>query len=81
MMNWSHIAAQQERYDDLLHEAERERLFHRASTDRKRLARLYAQILVWLGHRLVDWGWRLQARRGAVAAAVRPCECQPYLGN
>ena len=68
MVNWLDFLVQQERYKDLLREAEEYRLIRKALAGRPRRTRLHCQALVWLGRRLVAWGWRLQERYGAATA-------------
>ena len=70
MLSWTDIVARQERYMDLLHEAETERLVRQVTGRHPRHGRLYRRALSWLGHHLVTWGCRLQERYGAAAAAV-----------
>ena len=79
MFSWNDVLAQQERYADLRREAERERLVRQALNGRERLARPYRHVLAWLGQRLVAWGWRLQIRYGARAAAGHASSYQPCL--
>jgi len=59
----------QERYKDLLREAERARLVRQMQAGQERRNHFYHRALTWLGSRLVVWGWRLQERYGAVTAA------------
>jgi hypothetical protein len=59
----------QERYKDRLHEAERYRLVQQVLTGRERRDRFHCRALTWLGRRLVTWGWHLQERYSAAAAA------------
>ena len=59
----------QEHYKDLLREAERARLVRQMRAGQERRDRFYRRTLIWLGCRLVVWGWRLQERYGAVTAA------------
>jgi hypothetical protein len=63
-----------ERYKDLLREAERYRLIRPALAGREKRDRFHCRALTWLGRRLVAWGWRLQERYSAAAAAptLRP---------
>jgi hypothetical protein len=70
MLSWTDIVARQERYTDLLHEAETERLVRQVTGRHPRHGRFYRRALSWLGHHLVTWGCRLQERYGAAAAAV-----------
>jgi hypothetical protein len=55
-----------ERNKDLLREAERYRLVRQTLPVRRRHGRFYCRALIWLGRRLVDWGWRLQERYDVV---------------
>jgi hypothetical protein len=59
----------QERYKELLREAERYRLVRQVRTGHERRHLFYRQALAWLGRRLIAWGWRLQERYGAGTAA------------
>ena len=81
MLNWSHVTAQQERYQDLLREAEQDGLFEQLRAGHARRDRLHRQALTWLGNRLVAWGGRLQERYGAPAVAVCSPACKPYLAS
>jgi hypothetical protein len=83
MFGWYLVIAQRERHKELLREAERYRLVHQALAERGRRDRAWVRALAWLGRRLVAWGYRLQERYGAAAAAVHPaaCQCQPTLAN
>ncbi|MBC7264591.1 MAG: hypothetical protein H5T64_09610 [Chloroflexi bacterium] len=66
MLNAKDILTQQELYKDLLREAERERLCRQVARRKGEGDRFYCQVLIWLGRRLVAWGWYLQERYGAV---------------
>jgi hypothetical protein len=79
MLSWTDIVARQERYADLLREAESERLIRQAMGRGQTNGRFHRQALSRLGHHLVTWGCALQERYGAAAAAVRAPACQPYL--
>jgi hypothetical protein len=59
MLNWQDVLARQERHQDLLREAEQERLVRQMVAGRDRF---YSRALAWLGRQLVAWGWRLQQR-------------------
>jgi len=59
----------QERYKDLLREAERARLVRQARAGQERRNHFYYRALTWLGRRLVGWGWHLQERYGTAAGA------------
>jgi steroid 5-alpha reductase family enzyme len=63
------LTLHQERYKDLLREAERYRLVQQALAGRERHPPFYYRALTWLGGRLVAWGWHLQERYGATTAA------------
>jgi hypothetical protein len=71
MLNWLDFLAQQERYKDLLREAEGYRLIRKALADRPRRTYLHCQALVWLGRWLVVLGYDLLERYGAAAEAPR----------
>ena len=71
MLNWLDFLVQQERYKDLLREAEEYRLIRKALAGRTRRTRLHCQALVWLGRWLVVWGYDLLERYGAAAEAPR----------
>ena len=77
MLSWSDIIAHQERYADLLREAERERLVRQVLAGREGRDRFYCRGLTWLGRNLVTWGCRLQARYSAATAVVPASRCQP----
>ena len=79
MLSWTDIVARQERYADLLREAETERLIRQAMGRGRTHGRFHRRALSWLGHHLVTWGCALQERYGAAAAAVRAPACQPCL--
>jgi hypothetical protein len=70
MLSWTDIVARQERYADLLREAETERLVRQVTGRHRRHGRFRRRALSWLGHHLVTWGCRLQERYGAAAAAI-----------
>lgn len=70
MFSWSDIMVQQECYADLLREAEKERLIRQMLPGGEKRDRFYRRALIWLGRLLVTWGYRLQERYGAAAAAV-----------
>ncbi len=59
----------QERYKDLLREAERHRLVQQSLPDRRKRNCLSRRALSWLGRRLVAWGQHLQERYGATTEA------------
>lgn len=59
----------QERYKELLREAERYQLVRQVRAGHERRYLFHRQALAWLGRRLIIWGWRLQERYGAMTAA------------
>ncbi|TKJ30016.1 MAG: hypothetical protein CEE40_06305 [Chloroflexi bacterium B3_Chlor] len=65
MLGWRDIVAQQERYKDLLREAERHRLVLHELALHERKNRFGCRAMAWLGRALVAWGWRLQERYAA----------------
>jgi len=69
VLRWSDIAVQQERYRDLLREAETERLLRTAKDPTQSNHRFYGRALTWLGQRLVAWGLSLQKRFDTAAPA------------
>jgi hypothetical protein len=72
--NWWNILAQYEHHQELLREAEKDRLARRALAGRGRSDRFYCKALGWLGRRLVAWGSDLQEHYGAVVTSrtLRP---------
>jgi len=74
MLSYTDFLASQEHYKDLRREVERYRLIRQVLAGRERRDRFHCRALTWLGRRLVAWGWRLQERYSAVAAAptLRP---------
>ncbi len=62
-----------EHYQDLLREAEHDRLVQ-AAMPRKSGSALYARALSWLGSRLVNWGCALEERYAntSCAGALQP---------
>ena len=61
---------QQERYQELLREAENERFMRRVWMASPRYHRLRRRALIWLGQQLVAWGQSLQCHSGAPAHAA-----------
>jgi len=76
MILWSDIVARRERYEDLMREAEQERLMRQMLAGRGTNDRLYARALAWLGRQLVDWGRGLQERCSACAASPTYPDCE-----
>ena len=81
MLSWTNVMACQEHHADLLQEAQQERLARQALARPRRRDRFYRRVLTWLGHHLVTWGWRLQARYGSASANVNPARCQPHMAS
>ena len=65
MTNWLDIVVAEERQKDRLRAAEQERLVRAALAGRPKRTRVFGPPLVWLGQRLIAWGWRLQTGSGA----------------
>ena len=83
MFTWSNVLVHQERRRELLREADEERLARQALAGRGGRRRFYCRALIWLGRRLVAWGYRLQARYGVAATvpgALRVASCTQYRG-
>ena len=70
MMTWKELWMQQERYQELLREAQTERFLRQARTASPQYRRLRRRALIWLGRRLVAWGQSLQCRSGAPVPAI-----------
>ena len=66
------IVVAEERHKELMREAARERLLRQALKSRRKRPSFVGRLLVWAGHRLVAWGWRLQAYPGAREAHGGP---------
>ncbi len=60
MVGWGQILAYQERYRDLLREAERERSARVATCGRRLQFHSGRRMLAWLGRLLITWGRSLQ---------------------
>ena len=72
MLNWLNIAMQQEQHQDLVREAQRERLVKQAQQSQGQGHPFYHRAFIWLGKRLVTWGLSLQARFGSMPATLEP---------
>lgn len=70
MLGYYDLLVQEERSEELLRQAERERLVHIALSNSIRNGRLYCRALGWLGSQMVGWGHSLQKRYGTAATAV-----------
>ena len=66
MNSWLDYIVKQEQHRDRLRAAEQERLVRAALAGRRRRTRVFGPLLVWLGNRMIAWGWRLRARYGAL---------------
>lgn len=64
MIEWNTVLMGLERYQDLLREAEDDRLVRQA-----RANRFHGRVLIWLGQRLVVWGRLLQEHYGVTVEA------------
>ena len=79
MLNWLDIAMQQERHQDLVREAQRDRLVRQAQQSQEPGHPFYHRAFIWLGKRLVTWGLSLQVRFGSTLpisvpeSARQPC--------
>ncbi len=69
MIDWLGLMDRQERYKEILREAERDRLVQQVLAGRERRDRFYRPALAWLGCRLVEWGKSLQQRYGTPSLA------------
>ena len=52
----------QAKYTAFMQEVENERLARKITAARRPARSTYLPILVWLGNRMIMWGWRLRAR-------------------
>lgn len=68
----------QEQYQDLLREAEKERLIQAAELSRNGQWGLLRQTATWLGPYVVKWGLKLQVHRSTAPSCCRDC-CQAEL--
>jgi hypothetical protein len=84
MYKWSDFRAQQERYNDLLREAEQDRLVHQAMQKKGGWIQAFDWVLARLGSWLVVFGTWLQKRSGPAAGQATlvamhmtsaPCDC------
>jgi hypothetical protein len=72
MFDWNVVSVQAERYKDMLHAAEVNRLLQQTQHQEARPG-LRSRVLAWLGGRLVEWGCRLQHRYTSVARPGLGC--------
>ena len=73
MIDWLSPLERQERYKDLLREAEQERLIQQVLAGREKHDGFYRAALAWLGCRLVEWGESLQQRYDNTSPASPAC--------
>jgi hypothetical protein len=66
------IVMRREQYQDLLREAERERLIRAARSGPAAGARLYCRAAYWIGTQLVRWGRSLLQSEGVSARSEQP---------
>lgn len=78
MINWIDVLANQERYEDMRREAQRERLVRQARPAPQKRGPVHGPARIWLGRRLVTWGSRLQESYGAASRDPRPSGCQSH---
>jgi hypothetical protein len=76
--NHGDFLVRQEQYQDLLREAEKERLISAAELPRIRKWSLPGQTANWLGTYVVKWGLKLQANRSSAPTCCGDC-CQVEL--
>lgn len=82
MLRWSHVLAQQERYEDLLAQAESNRLSRGPQPATENRTRVDAELRAWLGRRLVVLGCSLQmqeANPSGLCADVLPGQTESTL--
>ena len=79
MLSYEDFLARQERYRDLLREAERERLIWAAGL-RRPGTRVRWKVTDWVGAQMVRWGWKLQ-RYGSAPQPLLPASCQLAVRN
>jgi hypothetical protein len=65
-MHYNDEGELQAKYNAFMCEVEEERLGRKIMAARRSPVRAYQPILIWLGDRLIAWGWRLRARYGAL---------------
>jgi hypothetical protein len=66
MLNWIDEQIARQRYEDLVREEQLHRLAISMLALQSRPPRFYGPLLAGLGHRLVVWGSRLEARYSAM---------------
>jgi hypothetical protein len=78
MSNWLDVAAQRERYNDYVCEAEYARLVRQLSVKHESRESLYYRLLAWLGSLLIAMGRHLQERYGGASRISRPLASLSY---
>ena len=76
--NQVHFVVRYEQYQDLLWEAEKERLIEVANLSQVHEGGLLRQTANWLGAYVVKWGLKLQASRSTAPTCCGDC-CQVEL--
>ena len=76
-LGWRDLLVHQERYKDMLREAESRRLIRQARAEMPQRPPMRYRALGWLGRQLVNWGCRLEER---YRAAAEPSP-QPSVAN
>ncbi|HJZ46611.1 MAG TPA: hypothetical protein VKE41_05575 [Roseiflexaceae bacterium] len=66
MLNWIEQQIQQQRFEEMVRTAQRDRLAQLVLAAKPQRAHFYSPILAGLGRWLEAWGYRLQRRYGAV---------------
>lgn len=76
MLGWDIVLIQEVRSQELLRQAENERLIRQVMAGHGKSDSFHCRALTWLGRQLVAWGWRLQERYGAAVAPpmLRPAK-------
>jgi hypothetical protein len=71
MLSYTDFPVRQERYKELLQEAEQERLIRAAELRHPGNWRLHRKVADWVGDQMVSWGYKLQ-RYGATTSPCGP---------
>jgi hypothetical protein len=71
--NQRDFLVRQEQYQDLLREAEQERLIHSAGLRHLNRWNLPRQMAVWLGSYVIKWGLKLQSSRTTTPTCCGNC--------
>ncbi len=80
MLSWREVLAYQDRYDDLLRDAEKDAVLMRDLALAEKRDSFHCRLLTWVGRRLVSWGASLQERYGTVveAPSIQPLHRTQY---